>query len=85
LRREQRRKEILDAEPFNVFTRDGAGNVVPAMLPFRRKVFQSPSLREMHFREKMLRAQTEAKLDQEMKIGQFFHKLDADGVCSVVQ
>ncbi|ELU04966.1 hypothetical protein CAPTEDRAFT_184969 [Capitella teleta] len=75
----RRRKEILDKEPLNIFTKDGQGNVVPSILPFRRRRFQAPTLREIHFRQKMLRAQIEAKVDQELKIERFFHKLDDDG------
>lgn len=79
LRRDQLRKEILDKEPVTLFMRNSHGEVVPSLLPFRRKAFEVPSMREMHFQRKMLRAQDDVRFNNTQKMERLFGKLEADG------
>ena len=75
---ERRRKMVLDMEPFQTYTRDSNGEVLPAVNPFKKKTFLPPSNKEKYFQKKMLAAQKDARASQDQKIEDFYRKLDTD-------
>jgi len=75
----RRRHEELQSEPLTIYVKDNSGNYVPSNTEFKRRQFQPPSSKEKYFQKKMLRAQMEARLEQQRKLEAFFERMAAEG------
>ena len=68
----------MDMEPFQTYTKDASGEILPAVYPFKKKNFPPPSNKEKYFQKKMLAAQQDARDSQHQRIEDFYRKLDVD-------
>ena len=76
--RDKKRKAILDAEKLQLYDRDENGSVIPALRHFKRKTFNAPSAREIHYRKKLMTELEVVKELESKRIETFFEKLDAE-------